>query len=352
MLRRQLLLLAALLVVPAAIHAAPPPSRPLGDSRLFTELPQQPGFPEGIAVEDGIVYVTGPAQFGSFVQPAVLAYDLETGAKVREYPIAGQNPNAPQALAGIAFDKHGRLYALDIQLGIVRINVDTGAQEIYAPTLPIISPQGPLPNEMIFDKKGNAYISDSFQGTIWRVPAGGGQPQVWFQDPHLAVPFGANGMRIDHTGKNLYFSVSIAPPLVFDPDLPLPLGDGYIYRLPLVNQPQPADLTVFHHYGLGTIPDGIAFGKSKKLYVTLAGSNQISVLRPDGTEEVRYGGPIQNPNGPALPYANPAAIAFSDKARSLLVTNHAIFAPAPQPFAIFDVFVNDRSEPLEKPRIP
>ncbi|HYP52590.1 MAG TPA: SMP-30/gluconolactonase/LRE family protein [Pyrinomonadaceae bacterium] len=174
-------------------------TRPLGDSRVFAPFPAEPGFPEAIAINGDRVYVSGPAQFNNFVQPAVIAYDLNTGAQVAEYPILGQNPNLPQAA------------------------------------------------------------------------------------------------------------------------------------------------------------DGIAFGKSGKLYVALAGTGQISVLRPDGTEETRYSGPAQNPANPSppLPWANPSAIAFDDKTRSLLVTNHAIFFPnAAQFFAVFDVYVDDKADHLARPHVP
>jgi DNA-binding beta-propeller fold protein YncE len=108
----------------------------------------------------------------------------------------------------------------------------------------------------------------------------------------------------------------------------------------------------FHRYpltmGLGA-PDGIAFGKSGKLYVCLAGTSQISVLRPDGTEEVRYSGPAANPGGSPdpLPWANPANIAFDVHTGSLLVTNHASLVPFnPNLFAVFSVFVDDKGSPL------
>ena len=57
----------------------------------------------------------------------------------------------------------------------------------------------------------------------------------------------------------------------------------------------------------------------------------------------------QNP----LPWANPSAIAFDDKTRSLLVNNHAIFFPNPaQFFAVFDVFVDDKESELVRPNLP
>ena len=359
-----LVVLVAVVIFNAIVHAQPGgihTRRPLGDSRVFAPFPASPGYPESIAVHDGRVFVCGPAQFGSFEQPKVIAYDLQTGALLQEYPIQGQNPFAPQAGTGIAFGKKNILYVGDLQQGVVRFDVDApGApQQHYASALPDLptcaaapantpcSPTAidrpPLINELIFDREGNLYISDSFQATIWRVAPGGGQPQPWFQSATLDKDFGPNGMRFDSTGDILYIATT------FDA-----FGQGFIYRLPRTEAPADSDLSVFHQYAPGLGPDGMAFGKSGKLYVALAASNQISVLRPDGTEEARYGGPSENPDGllDPLPWANPSAIAFDDRTRSLLVTNHAIFFPAPAPFfAVFDVFVDDKAEPLTLPNI-
>lgn len=353
----------ALFTLAATAGAAPdnPHNRPLGDSRVLAAFPADPGFPEGIAVNGDRVYVSGPAQFGNFLQPKVVAYDIETGAQVAEYPLQGQNPLAPQAGTGLAFDRDDVLYVGDLQQGVIRIFVDEpGApQELYASALPDLptcasvtpgtpcSPTAinrpPLINDLVFDKDGNLYITDSFQATIWRVPNGGGAPQPWFQSATLDTDFGPNGLRLDPKGKKFYLSVTFNS-----------FGQGFIYTLPAVSQPAQSDLQIFHQYNAGEGPDGIAFGKSGKLYVTLAAVNQINVLRPDGTEEVRYSGPSDNPGGvlDPLPWANPAAIAFDDKTRSLLVTNHAIFFPDPAPFfAVFDVYVNDKASKLERPKI-
>src|SRR4029453_13902275 len=96
-------------------------------------------------------------------------------------------------------------------------------------------------------------------------------------------------------------------------------------------------------------PDGIAFGRSGKLYVALAGTSQISVLRPDGTEEARYSGPAANPGGSPdpLPWANPANLAFTHNTGELLVTNHASLVPFdPSLFVVFSVFVDDKGQAL------
>src|SRR5688500_6960799 len=236
----------------AGASAARAQTRPLGDSKVFAPFPADPGYPESIAVHQNRVYVAGPAQFGSLVQPKVVAYDLDTGAQTAVYPIQGQTPFAPQAGTGIAFGKNDMLYVGDLQLGVVRFDVDRGPaapQEHYASALPdlpmcSVSPapcsptttdQPPLINDLVFDKDGNLYISDSMQATIWRVPPGGGAPQVWFQSPAFDTPFGANGMRFDPKAERLYVAVT------FD------AFGGSIYSLPATDAPAQSDLVAFRH---------------------------------------------------------------------------------------------------------
>lgn len=341
----------ALFAPPSVIAGS---ARPLGDSKVLTAIPALPGYPEGIAVHDGLVYVSGPAAFGvpgNFIPSKIFAYDVDTGALVNTITMQGQ-PGPLNALSCIAFGEDDNLYVVDEGQGIVKINVETGQQSVYAaPFFPVFTsafnPPAPvLINDLAFDKNGYLYVTDSFQATIWRVPPGGGAPQVWFQNAAIDGPFGPNGVRVDKKSEQLYFTVT------FDGG-----GVGYVYTLPLIDHPTLADLHVFHTYNFadtGSGPDGIAFGKSGDLYVALAGTSKISVLRADGTEQTKYSGPAQNPANPGndpLPWANPANIAFNNKTQSLLVTNHASLTGLPDPsplFAVFDVFVNDKAGKLFK----
>lgn len=58
-----------------------------------------------------------------------------------------------------------------------------------------------LPNDIACADDGTAYVTDSFQATIWRGPAGGGTPQVWLQSTLLPgggpFPIGVNGIPLD-----------------------------------------------------------------------------------------------------------------------------------------------------------
>ena len=331
-------------------------SRPFGDAQVLATVPTPPGFPEGIAVKGEKVYVAGPARFGTAgdgQSSKVFAFNIRSGELVREYAIQGEDLSQDHANSCIAFDGDGRLYVINLQLGIVRINLGSGDQEVYAAPLPDLLPCSPstpspcsptsldfppLPNDIAFDEAGYAYVTDSFQATIWRIPPGGGEPQIWFQDARLDTGFGPNGLRLDPSRTAIFFAVtadSISAGGAF-------VG-GKIYTLPLVDAPSASDLAVFYEYD-GEAPDGIAFGRSGKLYVALAdpGHSGISILRPDGTEEAR----LQN----SL-YDSPANIAFNGDG-SLLVTNHAFTTTDPAHFTVLDVFVDDKQSPLVQPQLP
>ena len=330
-------LLLILSLIPVSVLAA----RSLGSSNVIAPVPGA-GLPEGIATRGSRFYVSGPADFGQPLGAAyVHAYNIHTGALEDTYPINITNPYAGMSAASCAaFGPDGKLYVLEPFVGVIRMDLDpNNTQSVYSAW----SPEGPfLSNDLVFDEDGNLYITDSFAGTIYKVPAGGGAPEVWFADPRLLgageYPFiiGANGIRIDRNNKMVYVSVT------FDAGL-----DGKIYRLPLVASPAAGDLELFASLGF-TGPDGIAFGKSGKLYVAQAASNTITVLNPDGSVDAVYSGPALDTQGSPVPWVGPANIAFNDQEGTLLVTNHASLVEPRDPalFLVFDVFVDDKGAPL------
>jgi sugar lactone lactonase YvrE len=330
--------LAVLLIVsllPVSILAG----RPLGDSKVIAPVPGA-GLPEGIVTHGNRFYVAGPADFGQPLGSAyVHAYDIKTGALEETYPINITNPYAGMSAGSCAaFGPDGKLYVIEPFIGVIAMDLDAGnTQSVYS----AFTPTGPsLLNDLAFDDAGNLYVTDSFAATIYRVPQGGGEPAVWFTDPRLAgnelVPFGVNGIRIDKNNQMVYVSVTVDAGF-----------DGKIYRLPLVASPDADDLELFASLGF-TGPDGIAFGKSGKLYVAEAMSSTIAVLNPDGSVDARYTAPVDPQGMPLVPWANPANIAFNDKEGTLLVTNHASLVDPRDPalFLVFDVFVDDKGQPL------
>src|SRR5215210_664937 len=88
-----------------------------GDVQVLATFPTPPGFPEGVAVNGNRVYVSGPARFGNAGEPPskVIAYDIASGATVREYAIQGEDAAQDHANSCIAFDGAGRLYVVNTQ---------------------------------------------------------------------------------------------------------------------------------------------------------------------------------------------------------------------------------------------
>jgi sugar lactone lactonase YvrE len=342
----------------ATLPAAAKQPRPYGDAQVLATFPTPPGFPEGIAVKGNKVYVSGPARFGTAnTGPStVVAFNRDTGALEATYETQGEALQFEHANSCIAFDGNGKLYVLNLQLGVYRLDTGSGRQESYstpfpdlpacdgnnAPCSPTFFDAPALPNDIAFDEDGTAYVTDSLQATIWRVPAGGGTPQIWFQDARFATfpgGVGTNGIRLSPDRSKAFVTVT------FDQ-----VGQSYIYMLPLVAAPQPSDLAVFKAFGPTDLPDGIAFGKSGNLYVADAtpGLSGVIILGPNGAEVGRLSNAAP---GDLVPYDSPANIAF-DGHGSLLLTNHAFVTGIPAHFNVLDVYVGDKGSPLSKPDLP
>ena len=188
--KRTMLLMFVLLL------GAAPPKGCEGKAKLFARVPA-PAFPEGVAVDRGRVYVSGPATFGTAGQgpSAVWVYGAD-GRLLQTWSVQGEALQYEHGLSCLAVDGAGRIYVLSTQLGVLRFNRDTGAQSTYAPPFPMLPTTPPylfpLPNDLAFDADGALFVSDSLQGAIFRIPPGGGAAQVWLQDTRLQTPFGPN----------------------------------------------------------------------------------------------------------------------------------------------------------------
>ncbi len=355
----------ALLVLASVNPVSPPPAQALalGDIETFASVPPVPGFPEGIAVHGNHVYVSGPARFGTAGTgpSAIQVYNRKTGALDSTIVVAGEALAFEHALSNIAKDGDGRIYALSTQLGLIRftkqgsgyIQGAYGAPLPDLPTCTLAAPGSdcsptvidfpPIPNDVVFDAAGFAYVTDSLQATIFRYAPGGGAPEIWFQSPLFEgggfIPFGPNGIRLDPMREHVYVVVSTS---LSNPNL------GTIYRLPLVDTPTQADLGVFYQYIAGEVPDQLAFGAEGDLYVALALSNQISILAPNGTERARFA----SAPGDDVPLDLPAGIAFDSRTKSLLIANHALLSGDPAHFAVLQMFAGDAGDPLDEPSLP
>jgi DNA-binding beta-propeller fold protein YncE len=168
----------------------------------------------------------------------------------------------------------------------------------------------PAPNGLIFDKNGNLYFSDSFQGAIFRVSnartcATPCAVATIKHDGFLATagfpPFGANGLALNHDGTALFIANT---------------GDDRILRLELKTNV----LSVFAESINGA--DGIAFHKGN-LVVAANQGDEIAILNDKGRVIAKLGDflGIRNDGSPrGLLF--PASIAILDD--KIFVTNLAL----------------------------
>lgn len=212
----------------------------------FALLPEDVRYPEGLAVapDSGEVYV------GTF--DARLPQEQRNNQILRfsgEGELLARKTFAATPLTGLAV-ADGQLYILNFGAGSLQrlpldfdqnSTVETVAKfSTLKPPTPaarlVNNPDGsqdriefgssgmPAPNGMVFDRAGNLYVSDSFQGAILRIAGatrcGPCKVEVLKRDPLLAtsgfLPFGANGLAFNADESLLYINNA---------------GDGRVLRL-------------------------------------------------------------------------------------------------------------------------
>ena len=179
---------AAALLVPAAVAGAAVESVVVVDYDLAAG--EQP---EGVAVDKrGDVYVS-LAPLGQ-----VWRIDRDgTETMLAQVVPAG----AGNGVLGMAVDAPGNVYVAAATFdpatsGVYKIARD-GSFARLPGTEAIV-----FPNGVTLDKEGNAYVTDTILGAVWRVPARGGFAELWFQSALLegsgifgfGFRLGANGI--------------------------------------------------------------------------------------------------------------------------------------------------------------
>lgn len=134
----------------------------------------------------------------------------------------------------------------------------------------------PAPNAIAFDAAGNAYVSDSFQGAVYRIAgattcATPCAVTVLSHDPLLATagtpPFGANGLAISGDGQSLFVANT---------------GDHRVLQLDLAT----GAVSVFSISLPGA--DGLLF-ENGRLWVAANQADQVIALNDRGRPVVRAG---------------------------------------------------------------
>lgn len=202
-----------------------------GEVRAFATLPDGVRFPEGITANPakGDIFV-GTFDFGP--NPNMLVRFGRNGQ------VSAQKDFGGTPLLGLEF-ADGKVYILNFGASKVQriaadFNASTTVEDVAmvpgigAPgprtagnpdgssdTITFGSNSFPAPNAMVFDRAGNLYVSDSFQGAIFRVDnaktcATPCAIAMVKQDPLLATagfpPFGANGLAFNADETLLYIA--------------------------------------------------------------------------------------------------------------------------------------------------
>ena len=170
-----------------------------GDVDTFATLPPGERHPEGIAADStGNIYVTTfDVTHGG--RPGQLFVFGRNGKLIRQVGVAGSS----NLLLGLDFHPTTHeLLVIDFgSADVRRVDPFTGTSSVFM----TVTGSAGL-NALTFDSAGNVYVSDSFQGIIWKTGPGGGAGTMWASSPLLTttgVPgFGANGQAPLEQGDN------------------------------------------------------------------------------------------------------------------------------------------------------
>ncbi len=271
------------------------------DVDTFAVLPDGVRFPEGITANpaNGDIYV---GTFDGGNQNKLLRFN-------RRGDLVASRGFGITPLLGQEFDRaHDKVYVLNVgdfvgaASKIQRIAADfNGTTPIEdVAVIPGIGAPGPrdvpkgdgskdtvtfgdnarVPNAMVFDSRGNLYVSDSFQGAIFKVASVAGcsktcNVETFSHDPLLATPgfppFGANGLAFNKDESALFIANT---------------GDDRVLRLDMVSGTR--KVTVFAESLNGA--DGLVFdNQSGLLWVCTNQADEVVALNANGRIVAKLG---------------------------------------------------------------
>lgn len=288
--------------------------------------PRCPSDIEGVAVApDGTIYVPsfGFNKDGALTGNGELFVLDPEGNLIRHFPVLGSSPNL---IGGIYQPPSRSVLIPDLALGVVwKVDPATRSSSMFF-TVPTVT-TAPGLNAMTFDRAGNVYVSDSFQGAIWKTDPNGGNLTAWYAPFNsgqgnlllptantgevLIPPFGANGITFNRRGTALFVNNTAYHSIVEIP----------------VNPDGSAGTAKTFTTGLNA-PDGIALGRDGNLWVLANQGDEVVVVDPQGKVVAKKGdfdGIADNGTIKGLLF--PASDAFSPDGRYLYVTNLALYLP-------------------------
>src|SRR5499427_3053918 len=309
---------AAIGLILGVLTAAPAGAFDRGEVDVLAVLPDvTPGVPssvEGLTVgPDGNIYTPtfGFNTKGALTGNAALFVIAPNGKLVRQVAIANSSPH----MLGLGFNPvNGFLLILDFGAGkVLHVDPVSGASSVFmTPTM-----GGAGLNALTFDKLGNVYVSDSFNGVIWKTGPGGGTPTIWSNSPllgpgtGLTPPFGANGVEFNNAGTTMFVANT---------------AFHQIIQIP-VNPDGTAGTASIFITGINA-PDGVAIDKQDNLWICANQEDDIIVLDKTGKVIAKLGdfNGISE-RGLVRGLLFPASLAFSLDGKTLYVSNLTLFLP-------------------------
>jgi sugar lactone lactonase YvrE len=294
-------------VLASAWAATPASAWGRGNVELFAVLPEGATGPEGLAVgHDGKVYVTtfGFNAAGPVAGPGKLYVFNDDGHLIRQVSIAGSTSH----LLGVGL--HPLTHALlVIDFGaakVLQVDASTGSSTVFM-TVPT-PPASTGLNALTFDGLGNVYVSDSFQGIIWKTGQSGGPATAWVTNPLLTTtgvpPFGANGLGFNRAGSALFVANT---------------GNDQIIKIPVTGG-TPGTPVIYVNSINGA--DGLVLDRDDNIWVAANQADEIVVLDPTGKAIAKLGDfDGLRRNGAPRGLLFPASPDFSRDGNFLYVTN-------------------------------
>jgi sugar lactone lactonase YvrE len=300
------------------LTVAPAKAWDRGDVDVLAVLPDAtPGMPssvEGLTVgPDGNIYVPtfGFNSTGALTGNAVLYVITPEGNLVRKVSIQGSSPH----MLGLAFNPINKfLLVLDFGAGkVLHVDPTTGLSSVFM--IPTIAGSGL--NALTFDTFGNVYVSDSFNGIIWKTGPNGGTPTIWSNDPllgpgtGLTPPFGANGVEFNKARTVMYVANT---------------AFHQIIQIPVKPDGSAGQASIFIT-GINA-PDGIAVDAQDNLWVCANQEDDIIVIDNTGKVIAKLGDfDGIDEHGVVEGLLFPASLAFGPEGKILYVSNLTLYLP-------------------------